>query len=156
MLENLDRPLAGDQRLVVGADHHLGAAPDGVANQILRSRTQWRRYRRGVAQRLRGDPVLAIRAVEVASEHAEAVSERARIDVKKRLLLNRIALHAADVAPRDVQLAALIETDFADTDRTVRQRTAMAAGEASKSPVRQPFVELAFPRFTPENFGERC
>jgi hypothetical protein len=94
--------------------------------------------------------------VEVASEHAEAVCERARIGVKKRLLLNRIALHAADVAPRDVQLAALVETDFTHADGTLGQRTAMAAREAPKSPVRQPFVELAFPRFAPENLGEGC
>ena len=36
LLEDRDRPLAGDQRLVVGADDDLGALREGIFNQCLR------------------------------------------------------------------------------------------------------------------------
>ena len=96
-----------------------------------------------IAQRLRGDPVLAVAAVQIAAEHAEAVGERARMRVEERLLLDRIALHAADVSPRHAQTSALVEADLADADRALGQRAAVAAGEASQAAVGQRFVELA-------------
>ena len=45
----------------------------------------------GVAQRLRGHPILAIGAMQIAAQHAEAVGEGARVRVKKWLFLHRIA-----------------------------------------------------------------
>ena len=99
-LEHRDRPLAGDQRLVVGADDDARALPQRIADERFR---RWRSSGGAtaarIAQRLRRHPVLAVAAVQVAAEHAEAVGERARMRVEERLLLDRIALHAADVAP---------------------------------------------------------
>ncbi len=69
--EDVVSPLGGDQRLVVGRG-------DDAAGVLVRRRHQrlggcrgGALARLGVAQRLRGDPVLAIGAVHVAAEHAE-------------------------------------------------------------------------------------
>src|SRR5262249_21356501 len=82
-------------------------------------------------------------AMQVAAEHAEAVRQRTRMSVEKRLLLYRIALHAADVAPGDEQRAAAIEADLAHPSRAVGQRTAVAARDATQPAVRHLMVELA-------------
>jgi hypothetical protein len=75
--------------------------------------------------------------MKIASEHAEAVGECARIGVEKRFFLDRIALHAADVSPRHSQLAALVESHLAHADRSVGQGTAVAAGVALQPAVGQ-------------------
>ena len=99
-LEDRDRPLRGDERLVVGGDDDLRALAQRVLDERRRRGVAGRRDGLRIAQRLRCHPVLAVAAVQVAAEHAEAVGERAGIGVEERLLLDRIALHAADVAPR--------------------------------------------------------
>ena len=107
LLEHRDRPLARDQRLVVRADDHARAESLRVAHHRLGRRVDRRRHGGRIAQRLRRDPVLAVRAVQIAAEHAEAVRERAGVRVEERLLLDRIALHAADVSPRHAQACRL-------------------------------------------------
>ena len=54
--------------------------------------------------------------------------------VEERLLLDRIALHAADVAPRHVELAVAIEAHLADAERAVGDRALVAAGVAAEPP----------------------
>ena len=105
-----------------------------------------RRDRLRIAQRLRRHPVLAVAAVQVAAEHPEAVSQRARVRVEERLLLDRIALHAADVAPRHPQPPALVEAHLADADGAVGQGTAMAARVTAQAAVGQPVVQRALAR----------
>jgi hypothetical protein len=119
-----------------------------VAREILRRCEHRRRDRRRIAQRLRCHPVLAVAAVQIAAEHPEAVGQRAGMGVEERLLLDRIALHAADVAPRHAQASILVEADFTDADRAFRQRTLMAARVTAQAAVRQDVVELPVARFT--------
>src|SRR5215208_3233299 len=69
--------------------------------------------------------------MQVTAEHAEAVRQRSRRDVEERLLFDRIALHAADVPPWDVELAIAVAAHFADADRARRNRTAMPARHAA-------------------------
>ena len=154
-LEHRDRPFAGDQRLVVGADDDACALRSASRTRSLGRGAERRRDRGRIAQRLRRHPVLAIAAVQIAAEHAEAVGERARMGVKERLLLDRIALHAADVAPRHAQPAALVEAHLADADRALRQRAAVAARVAAQPAVRQRVVELALARFAREHLSQR-
>ena len=142
LTENCHCPFHRDERLVVRGDDELCALPKRVLDQRLRCGVARWRARMGIAKRLRCHPVLAIAAMEIAAEHADAVSQRARIDVKKRLLLDRIALHAADIAPRDVQPSALVEANFAHAHRAVGDRTLMAAGMTAESPAGQRFDEL--------------
>jgi hypothetical protein len=71
--------------------------------------------------------------VQIAAEHAEAVGERARVGVKERLLLDRIALDAAHIAPWDAQPSALVEPHLADAMRAIRDRALVPAGMASQA-----------------------
>ena len=54
--ENRDRPFAGDQRLVVGADQDFCALIESILYQSLRRSLERRRNGAGVAQGLRRDP----------------------------------------------------------------------------------------------------
>jgi hypothetical protein len=64
--------------------------------------------------------------------------------VKERLLLDGVALETAGVTPRNVELPAPVEANFAHPDLAVRNRTAMTAGKtAHEAPVKLP-VKLAF------------
>jgi hypothetical protein len=53
--------------------------------------------------------------------------------MKERLFLNRIALHAADVAPRHEEAAASVEANFANAHRPVGDGTLVPAGVAAQS-----------------------
>src|SRR4029079_2077887 len=98
--------------------------------ELARRRVLRRRDGVRIAQRLRRDPVLAIRAVQIAAEHPEAERERAGMRVEERFLLDWIALHAADVPPGDVQRPTLVVADLAHTERPIGNRAAMPAREA--------------------------
>lgn len=108
-----------------------------------------------IAQRLRGHPILAIRAVQIASQHAEAVRQRAGISMEERFLFDGIALDAADVSPRHVQLSTLVEADFADASLSLGNWTAMPAGEAADAIALDGFVENAFPDVLIQDFAKR-
>ena len=92
--------------------------------------------------------------MEIASEHAKTVSERSGVRVKEGLLLDRIALHAADITPWHEKPTALVEPDLADANRAVGQGTAVAAGIAAKSTVGETFVQLAFARLVREHLSQ--
>jgi len=64
--------------------------------------------------------------------------------VKEGLLLDRIALDAADITPGHQESSAAIEPHLADADCALGQGTAVAAGVAAKSTVGQTFVQIAF------------
>ena len=81
--------------------------------------------------------------MQVAAEHSEAVSQRAGISVKERLLLDGIALDATDIAPGHIQRAALVVTDFANAGLAFWNRAAMSTGEAAHAIAVEPFVQLA-------------
>jgi len=79
--------------------------------------------------------------MQVAAEHAEAVGKGAGMGVKKRLLLNGIALHAGGVSPWNEEGAAAIEADFADSGLAFGDGAAVSAGEAADTIVVEFFVE---------------
>ena len=92
--------------------------------------------------------------MQIAAEHAEAVGARTRIGVEERLLLDRIALHAADVAPRHAQPSALVEANLADADRAFGQRAAVPARVAAQPAVGQHVVELALAGLAREHISK--
>lgn len=110
----------------------------------------------GISQSLRGHPILAVGAVEIASHHTEAVSESAGVRVKERLLLDGIALRAGGVSPRNVELASAIEADFADAGLPFGDRTTMSAGETADAVVAESLDErgFGFANTYVENFTE--
>src|SRR5207249_204590 len=95
-----------------------------------------------IAKRLRCYPVLTIRAVKIAPQHPEAISQGSRIRMEEGLLLDRIALHATYVAPRDVELAVPVETHFADAKLTLGNPAAMSAGKAADESALHRLVEV--------------
>jgi hypothetical protein len=65
--------------------------------------------------------------VQVATQHPEAVGQRARVGVIKGLLFDGIALRAGDVAPGHKEFAALVVPDFANSHLPIRYSAAMPA-----------------------------
>jgi hypothetical protein len=92
--------------------------------------------------------------VQIATQHPEAVGKRARVRMKERLLFDRIALHAADVSPRNAQRSAFVEADLAHPDSAVRQGTAVAARVAAQTAVREHVVQRPFPCFVRQDVGQ--
>ena len=82
--------------------------------------------------------------MQIAAEHAKAVSQRAGISVEERLLFNGIALHAADVSPGNIKLSSLIEANFADAGLCVGDGTTVSAGETAHAITIKFFVKLTF------------
>ena len=113
LLEDGYGPFAGDKWLVVSADYNSRALHEGVANQSVGRDIERGRDSIGIAQSLRSNPVLTVAAVEVASQHAEAIGESARMGVEERLLFDGIALQSGGVSPGDVERAAAVEADLA-------------------------------------------
>ena len=96
------------------------------------------------------------RAVQIAAEHAEAERQRTGMGMEERLLLDRIALHAADVAVRHLQYAATIEADLADAGGAVRNGTRVTARMAAQPAAIDRLDELrrSLDRPHRQNFGE--
>ena len=132
LLEHRDRPLARDQRLVVGADDDARAqARARRATSCSGEASQRRRHRGRIAQRLRRHPVLAVAAVQIAAEHAEAVGERAR-DARGRTASSRSDRTARRRrSPTAPQPSALVEAHLADAD--ARPRAAGSSGRTRSS-----------------------
>src|SRR4030095_15272264 len=99
-----------------------------------------RRYSVRIPQRLRGYPILAIRAVKVASEHPKAHCQRSRQCMKERFFFHRIELKGADITVRHEQLASTIEPNATDPVEPVENHAAMSAREASQLAVFEAFV----------------
>ena len=75
--------------------------------------------------------------MKIASEHAETVGERAGIGVEEWLLLNGVALGAANVSPRHVERSTTVIADLADTCLSLRDRAAVSAGVTAEPIVLQ-------------------
>src|SRR5256885_12890498 len=70
--------------------------------------------------------------MKVAAEHAEAVGERAGNGMEERLFLDRVALHAADVSPGNIEFAPAVVADLADAGLAIGDRAGMSTGIAAQ------------------------
>ena len=68
--------------------------------------------------------------MEIATHHAKGQRVASRVNVEVRLLLDRIALNAGNVAERNFQFAAGVETHFANPPPAASDETAMPARDA--------------------------
>src|SRR5207244_7030148 len=130
-------PFRGAQRFVIGGGGEAGALPLRAVDQLL-----WRDVPRvgerpRIAQRLRRDPVLAIRTVQVTTEHAERERVRTRESVEERLLLDRVALQGSHVASGNHQRAAAVVADLADAPQAIFDQASVRARVAADLIVRQ-------------------
>ena len=66
--------------------------------------------------------------MQIATQHAKAVGECSRVSMEERLLLNRIALHSANVAPRNIKSPATVVANFANAGLSVGYRATVSAG----------------------------
>ena len=146
LLEHGDRPLRGDERLVVGRGEDRRPGPPGQRNKVRGGRSIGPRYRVRVADRLRGDPVLTVPTVEVAPQHPEGQCSGSGQRMEERLLLDRVDLQRPDVSPRDLEPAPFVETNPADSGAPLRDEAAMTAGVAAHRPFGQPLVNLPLAR----------
>ena len=73
--------------------------------------------------------------MQIAAQHAEAVGQCPGMDVKKRLLLDGIALHARGVSPRDIEPSAAIEADLANPSLSLGNWALVATRKAANAVV---------------------
>ena len=83
-----------------------------------------------VAECLRCQPVLTVRAVEITTEHTEGESVRTGKHVEERLLLCRIAGECGDINRLNHQVPCFIETNFTDTAFALVDEAPMTTCEA--------------------------
>src|SRR6266542_4236628 len=157
LLENGDRPLGSDEGLVVSGNDGRRAAFLRQAGQSLGRDVVRLCDCLGITDGLRGEPVLAVCAVQVAAEHPEGKSVGPVKCMEERLLLDRIALQRSDVTPRNAQHAPLVVAHPADALAALRDRAAVAAGIAPQPPVGKSLDELERRRCRAarENGGDR-
>jgi hypothetical protein len=70
------------------------------------------------------------------------------------LLFYGVALHSANVAPRNIEFSALVVADFADSHLSIGDRTTMAAGKAADSVTLDRLVEIALSNVLIQDFTE--
>src|SRR5215475_6132579 len=97
-----------------------------------------------IPQGLRGHPILAVRAVKVASKHSKAHRQGSRQSMEERFLFDRIELKGANIAMGHEQLASTIESDAADAVEPVEDDAAVSASKASQLAVFEALVQVAF------------
>jgi len=90
--------------------------------------------------------------MQIAPEHPETIGERSRVSVEKRLLLDRIALHSADVPPGNVEFSTTVIADFADPRLPFGNWAAMPASEAANAVPFNLLVEFALADVLVKNF----
>jgi hypothetical protein len=71
--------------------------------------------------------------MKIAPEHPKRQRIASGVHVKKRLLLDRIALNARNVPVRHAELACLVESDLADPPAPRRNQASVPAGHTSNA-----------------------
>jgi hypothetical protein len=71
--------------------------------------------------------------MQIAAEHSETVGQGSGVGMKERLLFDRVTLHSGDITPRNVERAAVVEANFADSGLTLGNGAAVAAGITTHS-----------------------
>jgi hypothetical protein len=75
--------------------------------------------------------------------------------MKKRLLLDWIALHSAYVAPGNIQGTALVEADLTNTGLALRNGATMTAGETANPVAIEFFVKITLTNVLVNDVAER-
>jgi hypothetical protein len=74
--------------------------------------------------------------------------------MEKRLLLDRIALHAADISPRHVKLSALVIADLAHARLTFGNGATMTTREAANAVSLNRLVKFTFANLLVQDISE--
>src|ERR1051326_3541832 len=97
-----------------------------------------------VAERLRGDPILAVRAVVIAAQHSETHRQASGQCMKERFLLDRIKLEGAEISMRDQQFAPAVKSNATNPVLPFPDDTAMPARKAFELSLADLAVQLPF------------
>ena len=108
----------------------------------------------GVAQRLRGQPVLAVGAVEVAAQHPEGQRRRSRAGRGRTASSRWGRLQGGDVAAGHLSLPPLVEAHLADAALPVADQAAVAAGDSSARALRAAGLPARPVRQAVQGFGQ--
>jgi len=90
--------------------------------------------------------------MKIAAKHAKAISEGPGIGVEEGLFLDRIALYAAHVPPRDVESSAPVVTDFANAGLAVGDRATVSACVTTNTVAIEFLVEVTFAHLLVDDF----
>ena len=74
--------------------------------------------------------------------------------MKERLLLDRVTLYSAYIAPRDIQCAAPVVTYLAYSGLTIRNRTTVAARVTANPTTIKLLVEITFANVFVDNVAQ--
>src|SRR6202158_2713963 len=109
----------------------------------------------GVAQGLRGHPILAVCAVQITAEHAEAVSQCSWMSMEEGLFLDRVALDAANIAPGDKQRSAAVVANLANPGLAFWDLATVPAGKTPHPVTVELFEQFALANVFMNDFVER-
>src|SRR6266540_2529077 len=113
--------------------HLLGSHFANIINGFIR---------RGIAHRLRGQPVLAVPAVEVATEHSKCQCITSRHHMEEWFLLDRVTLQRGDISPWHAQFPTFIEAHLTNPALPLADLAAMSACIAFDCIVIEFFIEV--------------
>src|SRR5438094_2678269 len=103
---------------------------------------------------MRGHPILAIGTMKITSQHAETIGKRPGKSVEERLLLDGVALHSADVSPRNVKLSTLVVTHLTNSSLALGDWATVSTRVAAQAVALNGLVQLAFADILIQNFAE--
>src|SRR5690349_12090079 len=105
----------------MGEFHHLLRSHfPNVINRFIR---------RWIAHRLGGQPVLAVAAVKITTQHPKCQSIDAGHYMEEWFLLNRVALQCGDVSPRHPQFSTFVISHLTNSSSPLADFAAMSAGK---------------------------
>ena len=104
---------------------------------------------------MRSHPILAVGAVQITAEHAEAVSQCPWMSMEERFFLYRVALDAADIAPGHIQGSAPVVANLANAGLPVWDLATVPTSKAPHPAAVELFVEFALANVFINDFVQR-
>ncbi len=153
--ENSHGPFARNQRLVIRADDDPASLADGIVNKVCGRNMHRADNGSGVAQGLRGHPILAVGAVQITAEHSEAVCQCSWVSMEEGFFLYRVALDAADIAPGHIQGSTPVVANFANPRLAVWNFATVPAGKTPHPVAVELFVQFTLANVFMNDFVER-
>src|SRR6266516_3172029 len=107
-----------------------------------------------IAQGLRGHPILAVCAVQITAEHAEAVSQCPRMSMEEGLFLYGVALDAADIAPGHKQGSTPVVANLANSRLAFWDLATVSAGKTPHPVAVELFEQFALANVFMNDFAQ--
>src|SRR5712671_6253454 len=108
----------------------------------------------GVAQGLRGHPILAVCTVQITTEHAETVSQCPWMSMEEGFFLYRVALDTANIAPGHKQRSAAVVANLANPGLAFWDLATVPAGKTPHPVAVELFVEFALANVFMNDFAQ--